>query len=693
MLTRAIDPGEIFRVLNKWKRLILALLILGPLLGLGASMLMTKRFEAVAQIKIDKEDPVAVPGADTARTVMLRGTEYMATQVGLLQSRALAQRVVDAQRLANNPDFVDQSGSAAQRRDAAAERLRKQVAIEIVRDSRLVNITIVGDNAAQTATLANAYADQFIASNLEREFEKGAYSRKFLEDRLNSTREKLEKSERDIVAYATQQGIVEVGGSDEGGGQTSLEAASLLEINTALAEARNQRIAAEQKYRHSSGRTPSDNAVLLSLTQRRAEAQAEYQAKSVVFLPGYPELVALRRQIEVYDREIAQQRSDQGTSVRQEYQAAVARERELQGRLDALKGKVLDLKKRSIQYTILQREVDTSRALYDALLQKYKEVGLTDGVADNKVSIVDRAKPPSAPVAPNVPMNVLLGLIAGLLLGIGGAFLIEFIDDTIKLPDDVESKLHMTLLGVLPQTDEEEDYAEILKDPKSELVEAALSLRTALQFATSHGIPKVLLVTSSRPGEGKSSVSLALAASLAKQGKSTLLIDADMRKPTFYSGTTSRTDSVGLSNILAGEVEFDKATHKSEFANLSIIMAGPTVPNPAALLSEEGFAELLAGAAARFDHVVIDGPPVMGLADAPIMGSLSEAVLMVVEASSVSRSMIRAALGRLRASNSRVLGIVLNKYESKKNGYGYSYSYSYHYADNDDERRKLAIVK
>lgn len=706
-LARALNPSEILQVLNKWKLLILAAAIIGPLIALGLSLAMTPLYQTGSQIQINQEDPVEIPGNGSAKALVINGNEFLATQVGLLGSRALSQRVVDAKRLANNPAYAAQGRSAAERRDQATELLRAQTAIELVRDSRLVNINITSPDPVMAAALADSYAEQFIASNLDRDFEATAYARRFLEDRINSTRVKLENSERQLVDYAARQGILELGntGGDQGGKAASLEATTLIELNSALAQARSDRITAEQRYRRSASSNATteavNNPVLQDLTSKRAAAQADYQEKLAIFLPSLPALVALKARITALDREIASARGNVGSAARLDFNSAVARESELQSRVDGMKNKVLDLRSRSIQYTILQREVDTNRALYDALLQKYKEVGVSGGVGNNKVAIVDRARVPVSPVSPNVLVNVLIGLLAGLLVGFGGAFLIEFIDDTIKAPDDVRSKLRMTLLGVIPKGDDEISFMDEIADPKSDLIEAAHSLRTSLQFATGHGMPRTLLVTSSRPGEGKSSVTLALATSLARLGKSVLILDADMRKPTFYVGDSSRKDTAGLSNVLSGEKSLSAVAHQSEVGHLSIVTAGPSVPNPAALLSDGGFASLLGEAAARFDHVIIDGPPVMGLADAPLMGSVAEGTVMVVEASSAHRSAIEASVARLRSANSRMVGVVLNKFESRRNGYGYGYAYAYNYnygsqtaSENDSQDgRKIVLVK
>lgn len=699
-LASAFDPAEILRILFKWKWLILAGLVLGPLAALLASLAVTPQFRAIAQIQINQEDPVVVPGAVSTKPLLINGQEFLATQIGLLKSRALSQRVVDAQRLANDPAYAAQGRGAAERRDEATEAVRGQMLIDPVRDSRLVAISITGPDAVRAAQIADTYAEQFIASNLDREFEATSYARKFLEERIGTTRSKLETSERELVEYATRQGIIELGGTGEEGGAQSLEATTLIELNKGLSEARNQRILAEQRYRRAgssaSGTDAVNNPVLQDLTRQRAAAQAEYQEKLVVFLPGLPAMQALKERIGSLEREIGRVRGTVSTASRSEFEAAAARENELERRLDSMKGKVLDLRSRSIQYTILQREVDTNRALYDALLQKYKEVGVGTGVGTNKVSIVDRARVPKRPISPDIPFNVMLGLLAGLALGIGGAFLIEFIDDTIKSPEDVRSKLHLTLLGAMPKSDER--FMDEVSDPKSELIEAAHSLRTALQFATGHGMPRSLLITSSRPGEGKSSVSLALATSLALLGRKVVIVDADLRKPTFYVGNASRKDTPGLSNVLSGEQSLAAVTHATEIANLSVVPAGPVVPNPAALLSDGGFAAVLEQAKQAFEFVVIDGPPVMGLADAPLMGSVAEAAVLVIEASEVHRATVLTAVARLRAANTRLIGAVLNKLESRKVGYGYEYAYNYSYGSDtqsaqDQDERKIILVK
>ncbi|MFZ1565431.1 GumC family protein [Sphingorhabdus sp.] len=607
--------------------------------------------------------------------------------------------MVTRARLAQNPAYANQAGNAKKRADQAASRVRSQLNVENVRDSRLINITITSPSAAVSANLANIYAEEFIASNLDRSFQRTSYSREFLEKQLESTRQKLEDSERQLVGYASEQRIIELGADKDGNASRSLDANNLVRLNDALADARVERISAAQDMK--AGNAGMQNAVdgssVLALRTQKAQLEAEYQQKSAIFLPDYPEMKALREQIRSLERAIngeqSSSKSTQGDALRAAYRAAVDKENELVSKVDALKQDLLKLRNRSIEYTILQREVDTNRVLYEGLLQKYKEVGVSDGVGQNDVAIVDKAQAPGGPISPNIPLNLLMGLMGGVILGLGGAFLIEFVGDSINLPEEVERKLHLSLLGVMPSTDKGLRISDEAIDPKSEVAEAAYSLRTALQFTTTHGAPRSILLTSSRPAEGKSSVSFALALAFARQGKKVLLVDADMRRPTFYPNLESRDDEAGLSNVLTGQLEGDLPVRKTGIANMWLMTAGPTVPNPADLLSTNAYSEMLSRALTKFDIVIADGPPVLGLADALLLGAQNEAVIMIVEASTIRRSKVLNAVNRLRSANLHIVGAVLNRFDRKNGGYGYGYSYDYDEKSSDsaDSDRRIVL--
>jgi capsular exopolysaccharide synthesis family protein len=292
-------------------------------------------------------------------------------------------------------------------------------------------------------------------------------------------------------------------------------------------------------------------------------------------------------------------------------------------------------------------------------------------------------------------LNVAIGLVLGLIMGLGTAFALEWIDDTIKTPDDLTGKLAINPLGVIPKAGPDGDLRELLEDPRSPVSEAYQSVRAALQFATDHGIPKTLLISSTRAAEGKSSTALALAQTIARLGASVLLIDADLRKPTFR-GPSSSTE--GLSTLLAGSDKIKEVIHPTDMEGLSLLPSGAIPPNPAELLASDRFSKILAEVSQFFDYVVIDGPPVLGLADAPLLSSMCEGTLMVVESGGIRRAAALNAVNRLRAAGARMMGGILTKFDVKRTGYGYGYGYgyggdAYAYAEGETPKKQIELLK
>nr|WP_283937668.1 tyrosine-protein kinase domain-containing protein [Sphingomonas hankyongi] len=372
-----------------------------------------------------------------------------------------------------------------------------------------------------------------------------------------------------------------------------------------------------------------------------------------------------------------------------DYRAALSAEHALQGRVNQLKGSVLNLRGRSIQYNILQREVDTNRGLYDALLQRFKEIGVAGGIGMAPVSVVDRADAPSAPYKPNLLLNLLGGLGLGLLAGIGAAVALEFINDTIKTREDIRTKLALACLGAVPKTAARDAFVDDLKNPTSTVSEAYSAIVAALRFSTDEGMPKIMVVTSTQPGEGKSSTALALAQNHARREKSVLLIDSDLRKPAFKASN----EKVGLSKLLTTEDQIDGHVLETQHENLWLLPSGPVPPNPADLLSTSRIRKIIAEASERFDLVVIDGPPTIGLADSPLLASAAGHVLFVVESGKTRTRAAIEALNRLEATGTHVLGAALTKARDMGGGYGYHrYGYGYGYGRQLDRNRTEILM-
>lgn len=707
----AFDLAAYWRLALKHRILILGCFLAALAIGAALTLLMTPIYTATARVQIDRENVRIIDAEDvTPREQMGDAEEFFQTQYGLLRSRTLAERVVESLGLASSDQTLTQlgvepparTGTAAQqaerRRNAALAYVQANLSVSPVRGSRLVDISFDNPDPTVAARVANGFAENFIQANMDRKFESSAYAREFLEERIAQTKTRLEEAERQLVAYASNQQIINVGEPSEGGadsaggGSQSLASNNLVALNSALAEARAARVAAEERWR--SARTSQimtlpevlQNPSIQRLGEQRAQLEAEYQQKSSIYQADYPEMVRLRGQITEVDGQIQALASNIRASIQSQYVVAANQERSLQGQVNALKGDVLDLRDRSIQYNILQRELDTTRTLYEALLQRYKEVGVTGDVTANNISILDNARPPAAPSKPNMMINLALAAIFGLGLGIVAALVLEALDETIATPDDVEKKLGVPVLGVVPLLEKGQTTAAALADIRSGFSEAYYSLRTALQFSTPDGAPASLLISSARPAEGKSTTAYAIALNLARVGKRVLLIDGDLRNPSMHRVIGVENDR-GMSNLLSGSSDLASVVQRTRQDNLFFIPCGPLPPSPAELWGGDRVRQFLADARNNFDHVVVDGPPVLGFADSPLLAASVGGVLFVLEARGTRRGQARGALRRLRVGRARLLGAVLTKFNAKSTSYGgYDYAYDYNYgAEAEDD--------
>lgn len=704
----ALDLAVYWRLALKYRYVIIGSFLAALTIGVALTLLMTPVYTATATLQIDRESARIFNSEDVSPSEsLIQGEEFFQTQYGLLRSRSLAERVVASQGLARSNEALQALGvdmgaptgtaaeQAERRREAAVAVLQSSLRIAPVRGSRLVSVGYSNPDPVFAARIANAFAENFIQSNLDRKFESSAYARQFLEERLAQTKARLEDAERQLVAYAANQQIINISESGESGTTPgtaqSLTSNNLVSINNALAKAREDRLAAEQRWRSASGSalmTLPDviqNASIQRLTEQRAVLNAEYQQKLRLFQPDYPEMVRLRAQIDEADEQIQAIAANIRTSIRNQYQVAVNQENSLRAEVGRLTGDVLDLRDRSIQYNILQRELDTTRTLYEGLLQRYKEVGVTGGVTANNISIVDSATPPTAPSEPNMLFNILLASLLGLGVGVVLALLLEALDETVATPEDAENKLGVPVLGVVPLLDKGQTTAEALADIRSPFSEAYYSLRTALQFSTPDGAPGSLLISSARPAEGKSTTAYAIALNLARVGKRVLLVDGDLRNPSMHRMVGVENEQ-GMSNLLSGSSDLMSLAQRTGQENLFFIPCGPLPPNPAELWGGERMGGFLREVRQHFDHVVIDGPPVLGFADSPLLASLVNGVVFVIESRGTRRGQARGALKRLRVGNSHLLGLVLTKFNAKSTSYGgYDYAYDYHYGARDAE--------
>ncbi|WP_460101520.1 GumC family protein [Qipengyuania sp. 483] len=700
------------RVALRWRWILIGLTLAGMILGLVVTLLMTPKYMAEVTIEISRDSDQVTNFQGVEQEVSLADQEFYQTQYSLLESRTLAERVARELQLVDDPAFFEMFGvdgdsdvafsmsngrytaqGRAYRQRVAGQILLENLSVDPIRLSRLVDISITSPEAGFSARVANAWAENFIETNLERRVQSTSYGRDVLQRQLAEYKNRLDESQRQLVTYASNQEIINLpaGSSSDGTTQErSILADNLVALNAELAQATADRIQAEARFSQTGGENSAEalaNTTVNNLRQRRAELAAQYEQLMVKFEPGYPSARALQEQIEALDRSIAKEEARVSGTLRGEYRQAAQRESALQAKVNTLKQDYLDLRRRSIQYNIYQQEVDTNRSLYDGLLQRFKEIGVAGGVGVNNVSIVDLADVPQNPSSPRLLLNLLISTLAGFMLGVGVALGLEQLDETIADPTEVQRRLGLPLLGSVPKV-RDETPKEALLDAKSELLDAYLTVQTNLGFTTERGVPRSFAVTSTRPAEGKSTTALALATTLARAGRNVILVDGDMRSPSVHHlGGVDH--NRGLSNFLAGEDNIESLTFGMDDLGFTAMSAGPIPPNAAELLTGNRLALLVERLLETYDHVVIDSPPVLGLADAPLIANRVEGVIYAVESHGIRSTQVKTALNRLKGSKAHVFGGVLTKFDARKAHYGYDYDYGYGYG-RDEDRTELA---
>lgn len=704
----AIDLRAYWAVVMRRKWTVLTFFAIVVVAVMTATYLTTPVYRASTTLQIDAEEMkiVQFEGVTGGGQAGGNTSEYLRTQHEVLKSRATAERVVNELNLVEHPAFnqpvepslveallpwLKETQAAPQDGPPSSEAITARtrgvvgavqdgLGIEPVGNSRLLRVHFDSPDAKLAADVANAISRVFINLNLARRLDATSYAKTFLQDRLQQAQAKLEESEKALVAFARQQELVKTGGQD------AVDTQVLQGFTTALTQAQQDRIRAESLHNSVQGAAIQalpevmGSTTIQSLKARKTQLESEYQEGLKVFKPAYPKMQQIAGQITEIDANIEREVENVRGAIKARYQAALELENALTAKLQESRLSILGEQDRSIQYNILKREVETNRQLFEGLLQRLKEVGVAGGVGTNNISVVDRAEVPSHPHTPNPRRNLMIAIFLGLFGGVGLAFLFEHLDDTVKDSAELEQQLGLPVLGLIPHTQAEDGrklYQENL-DIRSHFAEAYRSLRTALQFSTADGMPRVLMVTSASMGEGKSTTALSLAMQVAQMGKKVLLIDGDLRKASLHD-TLGLPNELGLTHYLAGDAKPVDITQTTEAPNLFVITSGPLPPNPAELVSSTKMVSLLSLAAEKFDQVIIDGPPVLGLADAPLLGSIADATVMVVESGNTRRDFARGAIKRLLGTRTHLLGGVLTKVQARGQSYDYYSSHYYQY--------------
>lgn len=581
------------------------------------------------------------------------------------------------------------------RPDGMVRRLQGGIRITRVGDSNLFAIGFQSIDRQLATSVVNAVMLEYLRYSGERRFESTVTAKAFLDREIRQVQARLESAERAINEFARGNQLIDL--ED----RSSMMTDRLRSLSNRLNEARNARISAESLYRSARNANVDSlpnalqNETISRLKQQYTTLRSEYAQLSGTFRPTYPRMQQLQDQINAVRSSLESELRSFADSIEVNFQQLSNEEELLQQALASLNEELLTLQEGIIQYDILKRERDINRQIYNNLLNRLNELDVAAGLQLDNASIIHQATVPGGPVSPNPRRTLMMALALGFAGGVGIAFLLAFLDNAVRDPEELERLLQMPTLGLLPHVnpkslpDGGRMYMLSRDQPDKSLPEAMRSLRTSLMFSAPQGMPRLMLITSTAQGEGKSVVASNLATVLAQHGAKVLLVDADLRAPRLHRAF-GVPRGPGLSDYLVNadlHLLDDKALG---IENLSLLTAGTHAPNPAELLSSSVMDHFLESVAVRYDHVIIDSAPVMGLADAVVLSTKTDGVLLVASAGQVSKKAVQEASKRLRTVHAHLLGVVINHIDQTGSTYGYYSNYYYYYSENDRKQLRPA---
>jgi len=692
-------------ILRKHQWLILSFMLAVVTIVAIATFRMQPVYVASARIEIDRESSSILPfQGPEAYDYFSDSENYIETQARILTSETLALQTIRNSGLSSRPEFSSPSGPseaiatgnlANQKRPPELGEFLGSLAVRRVPNSRLMDVTFESTDPQLAARIVNAHIENFIQQNLRSRYEATSQASSWLADQLNELKVKVQKSEDARIAYERQNQIWTL---DD---KQNITTQRLADVSKELTEAQSERLNKESLYTFAKegnlDAVPQmhNNAFLTDLIKKRNDLSASYNDALSQYGPNFPKVQRLQAQIKDLDATVDKERQNILNGLESDFQEARQREAMILQRLDEQKAQANSMSEKLVEYNILKREAEANKSLYDGLLTKLKEANISVGLKSSNIRLVDPAMIPSYPSRPAKARNLALAFLVGLVGGVGLALLREYLDNTVKSPDDIETLARLPSLAVVPQfaaangngrhngvlsgTNGTDKRIELVAQhlPKSQMSEAFRALRTSILLSQAEHPPQVILVTSALPREGKTTAAANLAVTLAQLGDKTVLVDADLRKPgvgRLLNLTGGK--YAGLSSYLAGVSSLDLVTvpHPT-IPNLAAIPTGPLPPNPADLLSSHKLSDAIAELRSKYKFVVIDSPPVMAATDAVILSVQTDGVLLVVRSGETPKEAFTRTRDLLTSVKCRLLGVVLNAVDSSAPDYYYSYRY------------------
>ena len=723
---------EYWRTIRKRQWTVLSIFLAAFTIAAIATWKQKPVYRAEALLEIQKEN-ANIPTVQELFQLENVSDNYLETQYKVLQSETLARRVIDQLHLERDTEFNPPKDSWLHAKAHAAPRtpgsrvdpdveqtvlreFKDRLSIEPVRRSRLVQISFESQDPQVAAQVVNALSNSYIQGNLESRWMAAQKASEWLSEQLQSFKAKLEKSEDDLQAYAQRNGLLFL--ETQKGDTENIVNERLRELQDELTKAQAERYAKESVYRLTEAGDYSalpgvvDNKLMQELTARLADLERQKAALSPTFTDDYPKMKEIQSQIDEVTHRLDEERKRAAQEIVDDYLAATKREDLVRTAFEQQQNQANQVAERAVQYNILKREVDTNKQLYEGLLQRLKEAGVSAGMNASNINIVDAAVPPTRPVRPRPVLNLGLALLLGLGCGIGVAFLQEHLDNTLKNSEDIERVLRVPALALIPSreclSDENvgvhglaarvvayHDGNAIRKhDTKtwiridgngtqhSALSEAFRGLRTSVLLSSAGRPPRSLTFVSAEPGEGKTTVASNLSISLAQLGKRVLLVDGDMRRPCVHKLFNIEEREGGLVTFLTGEEGWSHLVRPTGVTNLDCLICGPVPPNPSELLSSDRMQQLIVETMREYQFVLIDAPPLLNVTDGRILATMVDGAVLVVRGGYTPQELAQQAQFHVRDVGARLIGVVLNDVDLRHHGYYQGY---YHYGSQEEK--------
>lgn len=701
-----VSLSEVWRTVIKHKLLILCCATL--VFGLVAlyTALKAPVYESISRLQIDPSRSSSLGLDDLLDEKLGSGdsNSRIQTEVKILQSDTVAMRVIDTLRLAKQPAFAGELASrvtvtdphamSPKDREALLNKFQRKLSVQVLTNSQLVEVRYRSTDAKLATDIANAVVDQYMQRNLQSRYEGTTQVSTWLSKQMEDLQTKSAEAQHELSEFQKQNNIL---GTDE---NDNIVIDRLKLLNGQLTEAESDRIVKEARHRLAETENPEliaaviPSTTLQVLRTQEAELKAQIAQVSSKYGSRYPKLPELLAQQAKLETAIAEEVHNVGKRLEDEYLSAAKTESLLRSRFNEQKNKAYQLNEHAVQYAVLKHEVENGQELYDTLQLKLKMAGVTAGLSSSYISVVDRAEVPHQPIQPKVTLYLIIGLFSGLLIGVMAAFLVESVDDTLSNSQEVESCVGLPVLCSVPTSehgrkkaasiDADKRIPLLLKYPRSHAGEAFRNLRSSLLLSSPTRQPKLIVIASSLPSEGKTTVSVNLGISFAQRGESVLLIDADLRRSTMDGQFGLPHSGSGLSTLLSHSVDDPTIlTPVEELPNLKLLPAGPHPPNPAELISSKRMVDLLEGFLTQFDRVIVDTPPVLSVSDSLPLVSVADAVVMVVRSGVARKKGALRSRSLMERANGHLVGVVLNGVDLRLENYYFAQGARYGKASNE----------